>query len=99
MSSPLACVSVSQASPCDVGAEFCAITVGESFVYVIPGFAVLSVELRQMRIIWVQSEEVEATHDMFVRNDSSFCRSYPAWMTVKNVASVQVVSISSLLKY
>ena len=56
-------------------------------MYVIPSFAVLSVELRQMRIKWIQSEEAEATYDVFVCNDSSLCRVYPAWM---NVACVQV---------
>ena len=50
-SPPLSCILVSRAScQCDVvGDEFCAITVGEPFVYVIPGFSVLSVELRQVR--------------------------------------------------
>ena len=44
-----------------------------------------------MRIKWVQSEEAEATYTyVFVRNDSSLCRAYPAWMTVKNIARVQV---------
>lgn len=92
-SSPLSCVSVTRASSqCDVvGAEFCAITVGEPFVYVIPGFSVLSVELRQMRVKWTPSEEAaEATYDVFVRNDSSLCRVYPAWMSIKNAARVQV---------
>ena len=93
MSSPISCVSVSRASSqCDiVGAEFCAVTVGQPFVYVIPSFSVLSVQLRQMKIKWSPCEEAaEATYDVFVRNDSSLCRAYPAWMSVKNAARVRV---------
>ena len=43
-----------------------------------------------MRIKWVQSEEAEATYDVFVHNNSSLYRAYPAWMTVKNIVRVQV---------
>ena len=91
MSLPISCVSVSRASSQYdiVGAKFCAVTVGQPFVYVIPSFSVLSVELRQMKIKWNPREEAaEATYDVFVR--ASLCRAYPAWMSVKNAARVQV---------
>ena len=45
-----------------------------------------------MRVKWTLSEEAaeEATYDMFVRNDSTLCRVYSAWMSIKNTARVQV---------
>ena len=44
-----------------------------------------------MKIKWSPCEEAaEATYDVFVRNDSSLCRAYPAWMSVKNAARVRV---------
>ena len=76
MSSLISCVSVSRASSqCDiVGEEFCAVTVEQPFVYVIPSFSVLSVELRQV-IKWSSREKAaEAMYDIFVCNDASFSR-------------------------
>ena len=44
-----------------------------------------------MKIKWSPREEAaEATYDVFVRNDASLCRAYPAWMSVKNAARVRV---------
>lgn len=61
---------------------FDVIAVGPPFQYVILGFNVLTVELRQMRILG-KLDEVEKTYDLCVRNESSLCRAYPERMTVQ----------------
>ena len=72
---------------------FNVVSVGPPFQYVIPSFDVLAVELRQMRIVGRhQVTGVEKQYDLFVRNEASLCRSYPARMTVKDVLLIQVAN-------
>ena len=68
-------------------------SVGPPFQYVIPSFDVLSMELRQMRIIGVL-DEVEKSYDLFVRNELSLCRGYPGRMTVKDYCIIEVCLMS-----
>ena len=63
--------------------------VGPPFQYVIPGFEVLAVELRQMRILGVLDEE-EKSYDLFIRNEASLRRAYPERMTVKDYCMIEV---------
>ena len=90
--SVLSCVSVAplstrpwyvQGMEDDPNAMFDVVSLGPPFSYVIPSFDVLAVELRQMVIVG-QEEGVEAHYDLFVRNNVSLRRSYPARMTVKD---------------
>ena len=53
------------------------ISIGEAFPYLIPSFAVLEVELRQMRIKGYTSVGDEENYDVFIRNDPTLSRSYP----------------------
>ena len=70
---------------------FDVVSVGPPFQYVIPSFDVLAVELRQMRIVGRhQVTGEEKNYDLFVRNEASLCRSYPARMTVKDLLVIQV---------
>jgi len=67
------------------------LSVGEKFVFVLPGFDVLSVELRH---IWIKGTakigRPEETYDLFVRNDFDLSRRYPCEMILKEVTIVKV---------
>ena len=60
------------------------ISIGEAFPYLIPSFAVLEVELRQMRIKGYTTVGDEENYDVFIRNDPTLSRSYPVWMFIKD---------------
>ena len=68
----------------------CVLSVGMPFIYVIPSFDVLGVEMRQVRIKGYTSEGEERNYDIFIRNHPSLCRTYPAWMVIKDVTVVEV---------
>ena len=69
----------------------CALSVGPPFTYVIPSFDLLRVELRQMCVkAYTAQEGEEKQYDFFIRNSQSLCRSYPAWMIVKDATIVKV---------
>ena len=70
--------------------EVCVVSIGRPFRYIIPSFNVIAVELRQIRIRGYNSEGEGETYDLFIRNDTSLSRSYPAWMTVKDGTVVDV---------
>ena len=36
------------------------------------------------------AEGEERTYDMFIRNDPSLCRPYPAWMTIRDATAIEV---------
>ena len=62
----------------------------------IPTFQFLSAELRQIRVKGYTTEGEEKTYDMFMRNDPSLCRAYPAWIVAKDVTVIQVRSYVSV---
>ena len=70
--------------------EFYVMGASSPFNYIIPGFDVLSVNLRPIRI----SGDVQGTgpvYDIFVRNDAkSLSRGYPAVMRVKDFLALEV---------
>ena len=68
-----------------------ALSLGPPFQYIIPGFDVLRVELRQLKVAFVL-DGVDRTIDLFVPNQSSLCHSYPARMTIKGFLVVDVSS-------
>jgi len=67
------------------------LAIGEKLVYVLPGFDVLSVELRR---VWIKSTtrigKPEENYDLFVRNDFNLSRNYPCEMILKEVTVIKV---------
>ena len=67
------------------------LAVGEKILYVLPGFDVLSIELRHILIKGTpRIGRPEETYDLFVRNDFDLSRSYPCEMILKEVTIVKV---------
>lgn len=67
------------------------LAVGEKFLYVLPDFDALSIELRHMLIKGTaRIGRPEETYDLFVRNDFNLSRSYPCEMILKEVTIVKV---------
>ena len=66
----------------------CVVSLGAPFRYVIPGFVVLAVELRQMRVKGYDAMGEERTYNVFVRNNLSLNWSYPVWMEIKDAAVI-----------
>ena len=64
---------------------------GAKFLYILPGFDVLGIELRHIQVKGFSkignSEEV---FDLFIKNDANLCRSYPSSMVIKDIAVIQV---------
>lgn len=66
-------------------------SIGDTFTYVIPSFDVLAVELRQIKISgYNRRDGKERILDLFIRNDASLCRTYPAVMIIKDVTIIKV---------
>ena len=69
-------------------------SIGDPFMYVIPSFDVLAVELRQIQIKGYEREDGKETHlDLFIRNDTSICKTYHSLIRIKDVTVVQVYHI------
>ena len=66
-------------------------SIGESFIYVIPSFDVLGVELRHVAVKgYMRKTYEEKCYDLFIREDSSLIREYPSAMTIKDVTIIKV---------
>ena len=66
-------------------------SVGESFIYVIPSFDVLGVELRHAAVKgYARRTGEEQCYDLFIREDSSLLQEYPSAMTIKDVTIIKV---------
>jgi len=69
----------------------CVLNAGAKFLYVLPGFDVLGVELRHIQVKGFSkignSEEV---FDLFIKNDMNLCRSYPSFMVIKDITVIEV---------
>ena len=71
--------------------KVCVLSAGIKFLYVLPGFDVLGVELRHIKTKgWGKMGTEEQTYDIFIRNDVSLCRTYPTVMIVKDLTVVKV---------
>ena len=69
----------------------CVLSVGAKFLYVIPGFDVLGVELRHIQVKgFSKIGNPESVFDMFIKNDMSLCRLYPAHMVLRDVTIIKV---------
>jgi len=59
---------------------------GKSFLYTIPSFDVLGVELKPAEITGkVKSSGITKCYDLFIRDHPSLVREYPSTMTIKDV--------------
>jgi len=66
-------------------------SVGDPFMYVIPSFDVIAVELRRMQIKgFDRRDDKEVKLDLFIRNDACLCRMYPSMMAIKDVVIIKV---------
>jgi len=64
---------------------------GESFLYAIPSFDVLGVELRPAEIKGIiKSSGITKCYDLFIRDHPSLVREYPSTMTIKDVTVIKV---------
>ena len=64
----------------------CVVSIGAKFLYVIPGFDVLGVELRHIQVKgFSKIGKPEDVFDMFIKNDLSLSRSYPSHMVLRDV--------------
>ena len=66
------------------------LSAGEKFLFGLPGFDVLGVELWHIKIkgFGIIGPE-EENFDLFIKNDISLCRSYPATIVVKDITIVK----------
>ena len=69
--------------------EFCVLSLGKPFKYVIPSFDVLCVELRLIRVEGVNDDGQNQIYDIFIRNDPDLNRVYPTWMSAMDVCIVE----------
>ena len=70
--------------------EVLVLSVGQLFRYNIPGFDLLVVELRKMKVKDYTLEGEEKHYDIFIRNLLSFTRVYPVWMAIRDATIVDV---------
>ena len=69
----------------------CILSVEKRFLYVLPGFDVLEIELRHIKIKrFGKIGNEEDTFNMFIRNDISLLRSYPTAVIIKDLVVVKV---------
>ena len=76
---------------------FYVLSVGAPFEYVIPGFDLLAVDLREMRVQGYDDEGQLRVLDVFARADPSLNRVYPAQMEVTDQSCVEVSSDRGLV--
>ena len=66
-------------------------SLGDPFMYVIPSFDIIALELRRMKIRgYGRSGGKERSLGLFVRNDASLCQMYPSMMVIKDVTIIKV---------
>ena len=69
----------------------CVLSVGAKFLYVIPGFDVLGIELRHIQVKgFCKIGNPEDVFDMFIKNDILLSRVYPSHMVLRDVTIIKV---------
>ena len=68
----------------------CVLSVGMNFLYVLPGFDVLAIELRHLKVKGFPKDNTENVYDVFIKTDASLCRSYPTGMIIKDLTIIKV---------
>jgi len=77
--------------------KFWVISIEDPFLYVIPSFDVLAVELRQIQIKgYDRTDGKVRRYDLFIRNNTSLCQMYPSLMTTKDVTVIEVLYLICL---
>jgi len=72
----------------------CILLPGSKFLYVLPGFDVLGVELHHIKVKGFNKiGNDEDIFDLFVKNDSSLSRSYLTILIIKDLTVVKVFKI------
>ena len=72
----------------------CILLPGTKFLYVLPGFDVLEVELCHIKVKgFGKIGNDEDIFDLFIKNDNSLSRSYPTALIIKDVTIVTVFKI------
>ena len=67
------------------------VAVGSKFLYVLPGFDVLAVEMRHIQTKGSgRIGKEEDTYDLFIKNDASLSRTYPCEMLIKDLSIIKV---------
>lgn len=67
------------------------VAVGSKFLYVLPGFDVLAVEMRHIQTKGSGTiGKEEDTYDLFIKNDASLSRTYPCEMLIKDLTIIKV---------
>ena len=94
-SSSLACVRIAPMSSrthydSGVNDYLYVLTVGPKFEYTLPGFDVLAIDLRCMRVQGYNEDGELKVVDVFIRADPSLDRAYPAGMEVADGTSIDV---------
>ena len=74
---------------------FSILSIGPPLEYVIPGFDVLAVQLRPIRIQGETPEGDPKVYDVLIRDDPSLNRSYPTPLEVEEYTNIQVTEIPS----
>ena len=68
------------------------------FLYVLPGFDILGIELRHIKVKgFGKTGNEEDIFDMFIKNDISLLRSYPAALIIKDLAVVIVLKYNTCI--
>ena len=66
-------------------------SVGDPFMYVIPSFNIIAVELRRMQIRGFNRRDgKEVKLDLFIKNVDSLCQMYLSMMAIKYVVIIKV---------
>ena len=73
--------------------QTCVLSAGEKFLYVLPDFDVLMIELRHLRVKGFPKANPEDVYDIFIKNDASLCRFLPAGIIIKDLAILKVVTL------
>lgn len=68
----------------------CVLSAGIKFLYVLPGFDVLAIELRHLKMKGFLNANTEDVYDVFIKNDASLCRSYPTIMIIRDLTVIKV---------
>ena len=75
---------------CYSGEEWCILTVGPPFMYTIPNFEALAVEMRQIRVERTMESGEAERYDAFIRSDSGLSRTYPAAVFARDTFMIEV---------
>ena len=71
--------------------EFLVEAVYSPFLYTIPSFDVISVKLRQLKVLGRDEEGCEAPYDVFIRNYDTVTPPLPSLLRTKEFAIIKVI--------